>query len=848
MKTKLKKSLAVFVAVMLLVSTVSMLELSALTVDSVNIALTTPKVNSVYNSATNAGTVITDNTCDASIAWYDADINLLSDGQYFLANTTYAPRLKIVAKSGNNFTENTSVTLIVNGEHKEVNLLDRNPFDYGFIELEVLLKLPVDTYLYNISLTDVPTVTVGNTPTAYNYTHTEGGKQLYTVTGEWFVYSVDGGILHQMLPTDTFEADKNYQLMLTGTLSEDIAFNEHYTEFYVNGNYIDNAYHHENTFSIPINYFSGTPISDFELDESIFPTPKIGESFSDATLIKLTSPKDSHITIEGNWRDEEWNTNGTFQKNKVYYFDYTLIADAGYYFMDTYVNIGNNGNYISNSLRYRNEYRISFKTKIDTVELLDLPDIAVGKKVKTGVFPISVPKDAPYTAQGTIFDLETYAPITQETIEAKKGYDLTVEIFPKENYEFEDEIIIKSNTGTAKTTTNYTYACYARSYKFYDYVEKLEITGIKEPKAGEAATVDTLKPVHADQYEITNAYWYIYDSEHNEIPVTNFQGEKRYFLKVEVNTKGHYKLHPETLITFNGESYIFADPYEENCVWLQADFSLQKEISEIHIDGIPTMKIGEKANNELKLTIDNSANYTASLNWETFVIRKGFEIFNGVFQNDTLYTLNIRIDAKEGYTFTENTKAYFNGEAVDIETNGEYAFYRHSFTNGLKVIERVDIKIDKPQTDYHTSFEPTVTIENGADYKLAFAHWLKEAHGDFYMVEDHYFIQDGKYGAQLNLIANEGYVFSDKLVVVVNNTALSDEYFSSGSFNLNIDYLFSAKCKHIYTDNNDDTCDACGEKRQLKSPATADNAYALMFTVIALGALAIIAHKKIKTN
>lgn len=846
MKTKLKKLLAVFVAVVLLISTVSMLELSALTVDNINVAVTLPKVNSVYNSATNAGTVITSDTCDvSSIVWYDIVGAPLSDGQYFFANTLYRQKLIIAAKAGNQFTENPSITLTVNGEHKEVSVIDKNS---SVIEFEIDTTIPADTYFSSISLNGVPTVTVGAVPTPYNYTHTEGGKQLYTVTGEWFVCGTDG-IFNPMLPTDTFEADKHYQLILNGTFAEGTAFGENYPEFIVNGNYIQNANRSENTFSIFLNFFNGTPIADFELDESIFPTPKIGESFSDATPIKLTAPKDSHITIKGNWRDEEWNRSGTFQKNKVYYFDYALIADDGYYFNDTHVYTNNDSLYITDCVRYNTDHRVSFKSKIDTVELLDLPDIAVGKKVKTGDFPISVPKDAPYTAQGIISDLETFAPITQETIEAKKGYNLSVNIFPKENYELESEIIVKSNTGTAKIETIYDSALYSRNYKLYDYVEKLEITGIKEPKAGETATVDTLKPVHADQYEITNAYWCTYDSEGNEIIVTNFQDGKRYYLNVYVTTKGNYKLYPETLITFNGKSYILANSYSENTTFLDAEFSLQKEISEIRIDGIPTMKIGEKANNELKLTVPDNSNYIANLKWNAFDIQKGYYEFNGVFQKDTLYTLNIFIAAKEGYTFTENTKAYFNGESVDIIINGEQASYMHSFTNGLKVIERVDIKIDKPQTDYHTSFEPTVTIENGADYKLAHTHWLKEAHGDFYDITDHYFTQDGKYGAHLNLIPNEGYVFSDKLVVVVNNTVLSDEYFSPSNSNLLINYLFSAKCKHIYTDANDETCDVCGATRDVpKSPRTGDNTVALLLTaIVASGAIMMVSKgKKVK--
>ena len=110
--------------------------------------------------------------------------------------------------------------------------------------------------------------------------------------------------------------------------------------------------------------------------------------------------------------------------------------------------------------------------------------------------------------------------------------------------------------------------------------------------------------------------------------------------------------------------------------------------------------------------------------------------------------------------------------------------------------------------------------------------------------------------------ADEGYVFADDLVVVVNGVALAfDDYKENHSGKTSyINYFFNTECSHIYTDDADDTCNACGYKRNMANndenssegiPPTGDSfnvQLMLMVVVMAAGVVVSARAKNRKGN
>ena len=69
-------------------------------------------------------------------------------------------------------------------------------------------------------------------------------------------------------------------------------------------------------------------------------------------------------------------------------------------------------------------------------------------------------------------------------------------------------------------------------------------------------------------------------------------------------------------------------------------------------------------------------------------------------------------------------------------------------------------------------------------------------------------------------------------MVIVNGISLTKDYMSTYHKEVVGTYTFGMPCEHIYTDDTDETCDACGYKRHVEkkeeanvdaSPATGDD-------------------------
>ena len=715
------------------------------------------------------------------------------------------------------------------------------------------IEVAANTVIHEVDLLNVPSPTVGAAATDYTYTYSESGTEVYTATGEWHVFNHDTLSYDSLPSTDTFVANKSYYLQVTVTPATGYAFEDYNCTFNIDGEYHSNSNSNSyNNKGYAYLYFpGGTPIGTVSIDSDLFPKPEIGKAFDDTDDIKITLPVGTNYIVSGYWHDEDNNTSGTFENGKIYHFVYTTAPKEGYCFDQNsrfYIGGEDYGFPASTgeqSITYN--HRVSFKTVIDTIDLSNVPTAEVGKTLKASL-DIKLPDDAKYIVSSAWWNDTTIGTtISTVTIAQKnKVYDLNFYIIPKPGYEFAEYVILKLNGASHRVHTDYDSIRYSREYDLRETIDRIEVTGVTNPTAGATATTDSLKVADPDKYEITSAIWL--DIASGATPVTKFEDGHHYILDIQVTAKGNYWIAPRATLLLDGEESSSADNMEKTA-YLYAEFKLMKVLDEVRVENVPEFKIGASTPTGgivTDLKVPDGANYSIG-NAQWFILENGsFNMFSGVFQKGKYYCLSINIEGKNGYT-TDDEKTVFYTNGNKVPQNRIASFWmstdiRLYFGEDVKYIDRVELTIEKPVTGDHSSMLPVITVKSDANYSVDNnSSWIIGKKNDWSLFNG-YFSKYGGTGVNIYLIAKEGYVFSEDLKVIINGKALSADDFDHGFVNTSIPYFFKEECAHYYTDANDETCDACGAKREIpKSPKTGDNTIVLLLTaIIASGAVMII--------
>lgn len=717
-----------------------------------------------------------------------------------------------------------------------------------------------ETVINEVDLLNVPSPTVGAAATDYTYTYSESGTDVYTATGYWYIFNHDLHCYEIMASTDTFVANKSYHLYITITPATGYAFENYNCTFKVDGEDYDYSHAYNNMGYLYLYFSGGTPIEKVTIDSDIFPKAEIGKAFDNTENIKLTLPAGTNYTASGYWHDEDGNTSGTFKSGKVYYFEYTIAPKEGYCFNENsrfYIDGEDHGFSASNGdQKVICNHRVSFKTVIDTVELSNVPTAEVGKTLKASL-DIKVPDGAKYrVASAWWHDISTEQTInTDTTAETNKLYDLNFYIIPDSGYEFSKYVILKINGSSHRVYTNHDSLNYVKSYDLRATIDRVEVTGVTKPIVGATPTTDGFKVADADKYEITSVDWL--DISSGGVSATKFEDGHNYILSIDVTAKDGYWIAPHATLLLDGEKQ-FSFPDTRKTVNMYAEFNLMKALDEVRVENVPEFKIGASTPTGgivTDLKIPDGANYSIG-NAQWFVLEDGtYTDFSGVFEKGKYYCLSIHIEGTNGYRVDkEKTVFYTNGNKVPQNRISHYwmgSDIHTYFGEDIKFIDRVDLTVEKPVIGDHSSMLPIVTAKNNANYSISEndTRWVIGDKDNWSSFND-YFSKDRSVGVHISLMANDGYVFSEDLKVIINGKVLSAKDFEHGFVNTTICYYYNEECVHIYTDAKDETCDVCGAKREIpKSPKTGDNTVSILLTaIIACGSIMIITKKHIIKN
>lgn len=785
---------------------------SAAQVDLINLTISPDLllVGAIYTDTeyekTSNVTVDTTNCTVESIEWESGGGDKLSNGYELRNGWSHTVRIKLKAKTGESFASSVAVT--VNGESAIIlgHYTDK-------LDIEWMFFPTVIGTVDNINLS-TPEATPGNAATPYSYTHIEGGKTQYTVTGDWYEYDGSAKEYKALASTDTFTADGSYRFTLhiksaPGYILENLSV-------FVNGDWLtqDVSNNHECIGNL---YFSS--------EEEIFgvlinlPEPVVGQSFSNTTPIQATVSSGSNCTIEGYWRDEHGNFTGTFTSGKDYYFEFTLYANDGYCFarnVEAYIN-GSNHIWCDGSGKIVTcSYRKSFKYPINEVILNNVPVAELGKSLQEGNFQLDVPADAKYRANAQWYEDGT--PIsTATTVQEDERYSLEICMFAENEYNFAAPCVLKINGHDHQINGGSDNDRYVMEYSFLDQIRQIEVIGVVEPVVGQTPSTDTLKSADPEKYEIVYAEWV--DTADGSV-ATKFEDGHRYELAVAVEAKQGYEFAPYASWKLGEETGLL--PSSATSSWtLYMSHSFETVIPQVHLNNIPSVKIGETADCS-GVSVPNDANYIAYAEWRVWNDdNHGFEVFSGVFEQGKTYRLTIFAPCPVGYRFDEETTlCYIDGVlSKDVDVSPMAVYYEKDFVQqDAKEIHKVELSINKPIVGNHSSATPILSLPQNANYlqnPLNIPCWTV---GDMKNFGSYigYFEEDGNYGVNIDLVAKEGYVFAKDLVVVVNNTILPAEaYMFGGSKSFIASYFFDMTCQHIYenaTCLKKMVCSVCGQE------------------------------------
>lgn len=787
-------------------------------IDLIDITVNVPKSGEINPTPTftnnGVGYMVEIHPRDGYSGWQDAGGNPISEYEKLTSANQLQLMFVVTPEPGYALTTTTAVA--VNGSQADINLLGGDiPARYFDFRCYPQLEGTIDV----IELSDVPTPVVGEKATAYSASGTN-----YSVTGAWYMYDAENKAYTTVDETHTFANGKTYKLVVEATADSGYEFSD---DVRVNSN-VDYYENSNEPVLVTIDYVTsfGTIIEKISVSEADIPKAQIGKAFEDK-LIEIPVPAGSKYKIYGYWTDEDWNRSGIFQNGNAYEFNMEIYPEEGYYLSEDlrlYMDDEEEDIGYEPSVAYYT-VRQSFATVIDKVYVKNLPTAAVGETIKKGedsrIFEIEVPADANYTAFAS-WGLSNGDEMTEDTFQSGKSYELFVEFMPKKGYEFSENVIINDDgVDHNYNGASSSWASYVKTYSFRKVIDKLQVEGVKKPVVGQKATVDTIKVPDGANYVIASAEWLDYNTGEQ---VTTFENGHEYYLDILFYPKDGYEFELYADATVDGEDYSDRITVLPDVAYLSCcHTSFETLVSEVKVDNVPEMKLGEKA--VVEATVPKDANYRiAYMTWYVWNVNKeSFEEFGGTFEAGEVYRLSIYVVPKEGYEFDEAvTKVYVNGAADEsIKAYKDGFDIAKTYTNGSKVIDRVEFTVTQPVVGHHSSIPPQISVPAGANYYVSqdnMPEWLFEKSGRYNSFYG-YFDENTNYGADFMAVAKEGYVFAEDVVVVVNGVALSSNDIEAYSKEMTVKYVFGASCEHVYGDWSDAgdgkhvrCCQVCGHK------------------------------------
>lgn len=491
-------------------------------------------------------------------------------------------------------------------------------------------------------------------------------------------------------------------------------------------------------------------------------TPVVGGK-ADNTIILAAGAK---YKVDGNpcWIDSESEMEATtFAKGKAYFMDVTLVPAAGYSFSDDLeMNVEGteyDGGYNSDEVSI---WLIAdFREKITSVSV-SYTEPKVGAKVDNTII---VPADAKYYVEfSQWYDADTYEPVT--AFEKGKEYNNQIRLQPLSGYRFTDDEAVQVIVNNREEQQIWANRDWLDIWVSADFTEKIREVSLQytEAKIGAKPDNTIVLPENA-LYSVVYAGWHYADGS-GEVIV--FEKGKQYILAVHLQPAEGYSFGQDTTVTVNGKPYE-VDSYDGvSYLRIKADF--RDSLSKVEFPAFPTLKVGSTYK---PISVEKNG-YTITSTLFEMNNAEG-DIVSGKLKNGKTYVLVMTATANNGKKITGNTQAYVNGKVCDrviydLEkySNDTSLYVYKTYAFGLTGINKVEITTDIPEAG-KPMHNPTVP--DNVNYTLVDSVWgimTKDDIEDAEVVENTTFMSGKRYCIGAQLVANEGYYFTDDVKILVN--------------------------------------------------------------------------------
>ena len=306
---------------------------------------------------------------------------------------------------------------------------------------------------------------------------------------------------------------------------------------------------------------------------------------------------------------------------------------------------------------------------------------------------------------------------------------------------------------------------------YAEFIEDVGI-GITEPAWNETPDSEPVIPENAG-YEVLSANWFC-DGEMMQEGDIFDQENVEYTAEVTLAVLDGYRFADNAAVSVNDDTTLVmnAQPAEANtilCVQI-GPFTVERQtIEEVSIN-VTEPAWGEEP--DYAALIPENANYEFNyLHWfcNGEMMEEG-DLFN---VEGAEYTVEIVLTANEGYKFGDDNSypVYVNEDdalvlnAESVEYGAMLVIEAGPFTVERQHIDQVDISITEPAWGEAPDYAPVIP-ENG-NYELMYINWF--CNGEMMEEGDLFDFEGAQYTAEIFLSANEGYKFSDQIIVYVND-------------------------------------------------------------------------------
>ena len=486
----------------------------------------------------------------------------------------------------------------------------------------------------------------------------------------------------------------------------------------------------------------------------------------------------------------------------TYMLEITLEADEGYCFtVETTPTI--NGGDMPSTMYLDDATHISVYTEeamlaqeITEVDITGVSYPPVAGETAGSLSDVQIPDDADYVVsyvawhdEDNDFDMDA-----SNTFEYNGTYSLYVTLYAKSGYKFSPELDVTLNgtediVGSVNYNTN-TITIRTKPYHLErEIIHEVEVSGIDYPpvigeKAGDHVSVTLPEDAHYSIYQIM---WYDETASHFLQDDEKFTEGHDYSLDITFDADAGYEFAQNAYATLNGSTDILDagqtvqnDPTQfmlsTKSVSAVSATSFIDLIELFGVDFIPTHE--EKAGQHVDYVISDSAHYTVkTISWYD-VTEDKLMLSDDTFRAGHRYSMYFEFEAAPGYYLANNltvkiSGANGNAELESVEIEGSDVKVRTKAVlcgaDQLEVITEINVLCDKliPVIGKTAGEFRACSVPADAHYRVVEVVWLS-VNLNRGLEDDEVFAEGDIYVLVFAIKADEGYIFADDLVMLLN--------------------------------------------------------------------------------